>query len=89
MRGETVQRRVLPGGDVVEIIHRVSDPTTWIVRRLRKTFFGLRTVSSDWFNLEADAEAFVEAGARPDDAGRDGATAEGRGWQPSPRPQKS
>jgi hypothetical protein len=67
MRGVTVRRMVLPGGDVVEIIHRESDPATWIVRRLRKTFFGLRTLSSDWFNLEADADTFAQAGARPAD----------------------
>jgi hypothetical protein len=89
MRGETVVRRVLPGGDIAEIIHRDSDPTMWIVRRLRKTFFGLRTVSTDWFNLEDDAEAFARAGAPADAAGHDAVTAEGRGWRPSPRPQKS
>jgi hypothetical protein len=63
MRGVSVTRRVLPGGDVVEITHRESDPGMWIVRRRRKTFFGMRDISSNWFSLEADAEAFAEGGA--------------------------
>jgi len=75
MRGTSVTRSVLPGGDIVEIIHRDSDPVTWIVRRRKKTFFGLRDVSTDWFNREADAEAFVAAGAvREDHTPREGLT---------------
>lgn len=68
MKGVSVRRRRLPAGGVVEIVHRASDPTIWIVRRRRKTLFGLRDVSVDWFNLETDAEAFAASLAAQDEA---------------------
>ena len=58
---------VLPGGEIVEIIHCKSDPVRWIVRRRRNTFFGLRDISSTWFNSESEAEAFARAGGGVDD----------------------
>jgi hypothetical protein len=69
MRGVNVTRRVLPGGDTVEITHRESDPGVWIVRRRRHTFFGWRDISSNWFNTEEDAEEFARAGAGSNDHG--------------------
>lgn len=67
MKGMTVKRSVMPGGDIIEITHRESDPGTWVVRRRRRTFFGLKDISSTWFNVESDAEAFARSGAVPTD----------------------
>ena len=43
----------------VELIHRESEPTTWIVRRWKKFLWFKKRVSSDWFNDEQQALAFA------------------------------
>src|SRR5512143_790862 len=48
----------------VELIHRDSDPSTWIVRRWRKVLWFKKRISSDWFNDERQAISFA-SGLRP------------------------
>ena len=63
MRGVSVIRNVLAGGDIIEITHLDSDPLVWVVRRRRETFFGLKDISSRLFHHEAEAEAYAREGA--------------------------
>ncbi len=43
----------------IELIHRESDPATWIVKRWKKFLWFRKKVSSDWFNDEQQALAFA------------------------------
>ena len=59
----TRERKVLrisdEGGQVVDILHRDSDPGMWIVRRWKKFLWMKRLISRDWFNDESQALAFA------------------------------
>ena len=44
----------------IELIHRDSDPSSWIVRRWKKFLWFKRRLSSDWFNDRQQALAFVD-----------------------------
>jgi hypothetical protein len=43
----------------IELIHRDSEPATWIVRRWKKFLCLKKRISSDWFNDERQALAFA------------------------------
>jgi 1,2-phenylacetyl-CoA epoxidase PaaB subunit len=43
----------------VEVMHRESDPSIWIVRRSKKTFWFKKRISSDWFNNRQQAFAYA------------------------------
>jgi hypothetical protein len=43
----------------VELIHRESDPATWIVKRWKKFLWFKKKISSDWFSDEQQAMAFA------------------------------
>jgi hypothetical protein len=60
----------------IELLHRDSDPLTWIVRRWTKVLWFKKRVSSDWFNDERQALAFAHELRRGHDeqSGRDDAT---------------
>ena len=47
------------GDCFIELIHRESDPATWIVKRWKKFLWFKKRVSSDWFNDEQQALAFA------------------------------
>jgi hypothetical protein len=42
-----------------ELIHRDSDPGSWIVRRWSRGLLFRKRISSDWFNDERQAAAFA------------------------------
>ena len=44
----------------IELIHRDSEPATWIVRRWKKSLCFRKRISSDWFNDERQALAFAD-----------------------------
>lgn len=43
----------------VELIHRDSDPGSWIVRRWRRVLWFRKQISSDWFNDKHQAISFA------------------------------
>jgi hypothetical protein len=43
----------------IELIHRKSNPTVWIVRRWKKRFWLKKQVSSDWFTNAQQARLFA------------------------------
>jgi len=52
----------------VEVLHRDSDPSVWIVRQWRKGFWLRKRVSSNWFINEQQALAFAQRIQRQHDA---------------------
>ncbi len=46
-------------GHRIEIIHRDSDPSVWIVRRWKKFLWLKKRISSDWFSNEKQARTFA------------------------------
>lgn len=46
-------------GCFVELIHRDSDPSSWIVRRWTKFLWFKKPISSHWFNDERQALEFA------------------------------
>jgi len=43
----------------IELIHRDSDPTVWIVRRSKKNLWFRKQISSDWFIDGQQAMSFA------------------------------
>jgi len=60
-RERTRDRTVISNdrGLLIEIIHRNSDPSVWIVRRWKRTLLSKRRLSSDWFIDRRQAFAFA------------------------------
>lgn len=46
-------------GEIIDIIHRKSDPGTWVVRRRKRFLWMKRLISRDWFNDEEQALMFA------------------------------
>lgn len=46
-------------GCFIELIHRKSNPTVWIVRRWNKDRWFNKFISSDWFTDEQQAMSFA------------------------------
>jgi hypothetical protein len=44
----------------IEVLHRDSDPSTWIVRRWKKILWFKKRISSDWFINRQQAYAYAE-----------------------------
>ena len=44
---------------LVELIHRDSDPASWIVRRCKRVLWFKKRISSDWFIDEKQALEFA------------------------------
>jgi hypothetical protein len=47
----------------IELIHRKSNPTVWIVRRSKKTLWFKKRLSSDWFTSGKQALSFARKSA--------------------------
>ena len=44
----------------IELIHRRSSPTAWIVRRSKKNFLFKKRISSNWFVDAEQARSFAQ-----------------------------
>jgi hypothetical protein len=44
----------------IELIHRNSDPGSWIIKRWTKLIWFKKLISADWFNDEKQALAFAQ-----------------------------
>jgi hypothetical protein len=51
----------------IELIHRESNPTVWIVRRWKKDLWIKKFISSDWFIDEHQALSFAKRMKRDHD----------------------
>ena len=47
------------GNSQIEVLHRDSDPSTWIVRRWKKFLWFKKRISSDWFSNREHAFAYA------------------------------
>jgi hypothetical protein len=44
----------------IELVHRESNPTVWIVRRWKKNLWIKKLISSDWFTDGEQAQSFAD-----------------------------
>lgn len=44
----------------IELIHRESNPTVWIVRRWKKNLWIKKLITSDWFTDGQQAQSFAD-----------------------------
>ena len=55
----------------IELIHRESNPTVWIVRRWKKNLWIKKLISSDWFTDGQEAQSFADRMKRDYDRNND------------------
>ena len=48
-------------GKLVELIHRDSDPSMWIVNVYKKVIFFKKRISSKWFSDKEEALQYVKS----------------------------